>query len=198
MSNAQTFLEIDTDKELEAMMKRLATLQQSLGAPSLLKNAINAAARKVQKELVKGVKEEYALTDQTGLKSQSEGKPQVRNASNSSLTATILSRGPMQDIMRYMTQPNTETAAAAAQILNEGGLKPLEIGSIKAFVAKLPTGHVAIMQRKGKARLPIKKLLSPAIPLAMGSESVTEPVQAQAYELLQAEITKRIDKLLER
>lgn len=194
----EAFLQIDTDQELAAIMKRLATLQQSLQSPNLLKNALNAAARKVQKELVKGVKENYALTDQTGLKSQSEGKPRTKNASNSSLEAFVISKGPMQDIMRYMTSPNTETAAAAAKVMNDGTLKPLEVGSIKAFVATLPNGHVAIMQRKGTPRLPIKKLLSPAIPLAMGNEKVIEPVQEQAYEMLQTEITKRIDKLLEK
>ena len=42
----------------------------------------------------------------------------------------------------------------------------------------------------------IKKLLSPAVPFMLGNETVRGQAEALAYETLQAEIDKRIAKVL--
>ena len=75
-------------------------------------------------------------------------------------------------------------------------MKPLEMGDLKAFVTKFASGHVAIVQRKGAERLPVKKLLSPAVPLMLGNETVRNQAEVLAYEILQGEIDKRIQKVL--
>ncbi len=102
----------------------------------------------------------------------------------------------MQDIMTFMTKPNTKTGAAAAQVLASGGMKPLEMDGLKAFVTKFASGHVAIVQRKGADSLPVKKLLSPAVPFMLGNETVRGQAEALAYKTLQDEIDKRIQKAL--
>ena len=43
----QSILQIDTDEELARVMRQLKTLPQQLGAPNVLKNALNSTARKV-------------------------------------------------------------------------------------------------------------------------------------------------------
>lgn len=186
----QSILQIDTDEELARVMRQLKTLPQQLGAPNVLKNALNSTARKVRRQIIKDSKGRYALKEKKALQSESK----ILSASASTLEAAVLAKGPMRDIMDFMTQPNTDTAAAA-KVLNSGAMKPLEAGSLKAFITTFRSGHTAIVQRRGAERLPVKKLLSPAVPHMMGNEEVRAEAEALAYETLQREIGKRIEQL---
>ena len=196
MSGTEAMIRIDVEGELEKIIQRLNRLPDQIAAPNILKNAINSTARKVRKQLVKDAKGEYAVKNTKALKDESQGGPKVLTATTANMSAAIQSRGPMQDIMAFMTRPNTKTGATAAQVLASGGMKPLEMGDLKAFVTKFASGHVAIVQRKGAERLPVKKLLSPAVPLMLGNETVRNQAEVLAYEILQGEIDKRIQKVL--
>lgn len=186
----QSILQIDTDEELARVMRQLKTLPQQLGAPNVLKNALNSTARKVRRQIIKDSKGRYALKEKKALQSESK----ILSASASTLEAAVLAKGPMRDIMDFMTQPNTDTAAAA-KVLDSGAMKPLEAGGLKAFITTFRSGHTAIVQRRGAERLPVKKLLSPAVPHMMGNEEVRAEAEALAYETLQREIGKRIEQL---
>ena len=186
----QSILQIDTDEELARVMRQLKTLPQQLGAPNVLKNDLNSTARKVRRQIIKDSKGRYALKEKKALQSESK----ILSASASTLEAAVLAKGPMRDIMDFMTQPNTDTAAAA-KVLNSGAMKPLEAGGLKAFITTFRSGHTAIVQRRGAERLPVKKLLSPAVPHMMGNEEVRAEAEALAYETLQREIGKRIEQL---
>ena len=196
MSGTEAMIRIDVEGELEKIIQRLNRLPDQIAAPNILKNAINSTARKVRKQLVKDAKGEYAVKNTKALKDESQGGPKVLTATTANMSAAIQSRGPMQDIMAFMTRPNTKTGAAAARVLASGGMKPLEMGDLKAFVTKFASGHVAVVQRKGAERLPVKKLLSPAVPLMLGNETVRNQAEVLAYEILQGEIDKRIQKVL--
>ena len=196
MSGTEAMIRIDVEGELEKIIQRLNRLPDQIAAPNILKNAINSTARKVRKQLVKDAKGEYAVKNTKALKDESQGGPKVLTATTANMSAAIQSRGPMQDIMAFMTRPNTKTGAAAAKVLASGGMKPLEMGDLKAFVTKFASGHVAVVQRKGAERLPVKKLLSPAVPLMLGNETVRNQAEVLAYEILQGEIDKRIQKVL--
>lgn len=196
MSGTEAMIRIDVEGELQKIIQQLNSLPDQIAAPDILKNAINSTARKVRKQLVKDAEGEYAIKDATILKDESQGAPKVLTATTANMSAAIRSRGPMQDIMAFMTRPNTKTGAAAAQVLVSGGMKPLEMGDLKAFVTKFASGHVAIVQRKGADRLPVKKLLSPAVPFMLGNETVREKAETLAHETLQSEIDKRIQKVL--
>lgn len=189
--NDQSILQIDTDEELAKIMAKLDGLPQMLGAPKILKNALNSTARKVRQQIIKDSKGRYALKQKKALQSESK----ILSASTSTLEATVLAKGPMRDIMDFMTQPNTKTGAAAAKVLNESSMKPLEAGDLKAFITTFRSGHTAIVQRRGAERLPVKKLLSPAVPHMMGNEEVRAQAEALAYENLQREIEKRIEQV---
>lgn len=198
MSRTETLLEIDVDEELKKIIQRLDSLPDQIAAPNILKNAINSTARKVRKRIVKDIKGEYAIKNEKILTDEGEGAPKVLTATASDTSAAIRSRGPMQEIMAFMTRPNQGTGAAAAQVLASGSMKPLEVDGLKAFVTRFASGHVAIVQRKGADRLPVKKLLSPAVPHMLGNETVRGRAEAMAYETLQAEIDKRIKKVLDK
>lgn len=190
-----TILVIDTDEELKKIISQLDKLPDQIAAPRILKNAINSTARKVRAQLVKDAKTRYSVSDKTIWKNESKGAPQVLTANSSTLTATVRSRGPMQDIMAFMTRPNTQTGAAAAKVLSSGSMKALEKGDLKAFVTTFRSGHTAIVQRQSEERLPVKKLLSPAVPHMLGNEEVRTKAESMAYDTLQREIQKRIAKI---
>lgn len=198
MSGRESLIEIDMEEELRKIIQQLNSLPDQIASPKILKNAINSTARKVRKQIVKDAQGEYALSDPEIMKDESQGAPKVLTATTANMSAAIRSRGPMQEIMAFMTRPNQGTGAAAAQVLASSGMKSLEMGGLKAFVTKFASGHVAIVQRRGEARLPIKKLLSPAVPHMLGNEAVQAKAEAMAYETLQAEIQKRVDKVLGR
>lgn len=195
---SETMISIDVEGELEKIIQQLKSLPDQIASPNILKNAINSTARKVRKQLVKDAKAEYAIKDTKILRDESQGGPKVLTATTAKMSAVIRSRGPMQDIMSFLTRPNTKTGAAAAQVLKSGSMKPLEMDGLKAFVTRFASGHVAIVQRKSADRLPVKKLLSPAVPFMLGNETVREKAEALAYETLQAEIDKRIQKALDK
>lgn len=206
MSRTETLLEIDVDKELQKIIQRLDSLPDQIAAPDILKNAINSTARKVRKRIVKDIKGEYAIKNEKILTDEGEGAPKVLTATASDTSAAIRSRGPMQEIMAFMTRPNQGAGAAAAQVLASGRMKPLEVDGLKAFLATFVnenskgerTEHAAIVQRRGKERLPLKKLMSPAVPHMLGNETVRGRAEALTYETLQVEIDKRIKKVLDK
>lgn len=189
-----SFLEIDTDAEIDKIIRQVHDLRDRLTSPDMLRKALNTTARKVRTQLIKDAKARYAIVDERALKEESRGAPKVKTATPSSLAATVRSKGPMQDIMAFLTQPNTKTGAAAASILNAGTAKALVKGDLKAFVTRFANGHTAIVQRRGKGRLPVKKMLSPAVPHMLGNEEVREKAEELAYTLLQREIEKQIAK----
>ena len=193
MSQNEGMIHFDVDDEIAYIKGMLNAMQNK--APSILKNSINAAARKVRKQIVKDVQGKYAIKDKSILKKESEGAPQVATASPANLSAEIFSRGSMQDIMSFMTRPNEETGAAAAKVFNSGSFKYLEMGGLRAFVTTFASGHTAIVQRKTEDSLPIKKLLSPAVPMLLGNEEIRNAAETEAYDIIQQEITKRIDKI---
>ena len=214
MSGERAFIEIDTEAQLAAIIRKLDSLPDKIAAPNILKNAINATARKVRKQITKDAAGVYAIKDKTILKQKDQGAPQVYTASASDLTATIRSKGPMQDIMAFMTRPNTATGAAAAQVLQSGSMKLLEANGLKAFVTTFASGHTAIVQRHPPAEYStgrgsrsqkygeradmtkIKKLLSPAVPHMLGNEEVMGQAEQLTFSTLEAEVQKRIDKAM--
>ena len=212
---SEEIIRIDMESELQRVIGQLHSLPDQISAPKLLKNALNATARKLRKQIVRDVQGEYAIKKRKVLRDKSEGGPEILTASTSNLSAAIRSRGPMQDIMTFMTRPNTATGAAAARVLSSGSLRPLEIHGLKAFVTTFSNGHVAIVQRAPPQRYSnaksrssrikrygakadmtkIRKLLSPSVPHMLDNEAVRGQAEEQTYALLQAEIQKRIDQI---
>lgn len=191
----QSILMVDTDEELKKIIRQLNSLPDQIAAPGILINALNSTGRRVRKQIVQDTKGHYAIKDSRVLKDDRKGAPKFYSASTNELSAVIRSRGPMNDIMTFMTRPNTKTGAAAAKILNSSAMKPLEKDGLKAFVTQFASGHVAIVQRRGKERLPVKKLLSPAVPHLLNNEEVRAQAEVLAYDVLQNEIQKRIQKI---
>lgn len=208
-------LEVDTNDEIVRIGQRLEKL--AFEAPDVLRLSINAAARKVRKQLTEDVAEVYTIDDAI-LRDRSKGAPRLQTAKPGTIEAVIRSRGPVNDLMDFLVQPSS--AGARAKVLRSGGMKPLERGGAPAFITQFSSGHRAVVQRQigqtysmdgarrrierygypHKGQWPdltrIKKLLGPAVPSMMANEQVQESARVLLYRTLDAEIDKRIAKAL--
>ena len=85
-----------------------------------------------------------------------------------------------------------------AKVLKSGGMKPLQMGSLKAFVTKFASGHVAVAQRRGGERKPIKTFSANSIPVMLGNEKrVYGVVKPHIKENLKRNVQAQVTKILE-
>lgn len=168
-------------------------------APTVLKQALNATAKDARTMLAEQAKDIYIVQ-----KSKFNKAMTIKNASARKLEALIVTAGAPLELIDFKTNPKKPSIGkdrpeiTTGKVLVKSSLKRLEMGNLKAFVAKFRSGHVSIVQRRGPERLPVKKLLSPSIPKMVGNEErVYGEVEPKIAELLDANIRKYIKKTLE-
>ncbi len=196
MSEHQNILQIDTDVELQKIIRQLDSIPDQLKAPSVLASALNATANEMRRTMGKKARKRYAITDDRILKEKKRGGMFLERATGDTLEAGLLSKGAMVEAMAYMTRRNTDTTAAMLKVLNESQLTALEVGGRKAFETTFDSGHTAIVRRLGENRLPIYQLMSPAVPLLYGKSY--EEAEMDYYAILQKHIRRQIERTLER
>lgn len=208
-------IEVDTQAEILRIGQRLERL--ALQAPDVLRLSINAAARKVRKQITKDVQGIYTIKDDV-LKDKSKGAPRLQTAKPGNIEAVIRSKGPVNDLIDFLVRPGSD--GAKAKVLKSGGMKPLERGGAKAFIGRFQSGHTAVLQRQirqtytvggaadriKKYGYPsggqwpdmtrIKKLLGPSVPSMLGNEEIQEKTRTMLYTVLDQEIEKRINKAI--
>ena len=190
----ERFMELNVDQELTKIIQQLDRLPDRLKAPDVLARALNATASEMKRRMGKEVRKKYAVTDDRILKEKGRGGMVVEKALGDRLEARLLSKGMMLDVMAYMTRKNQGSTAAMLKVLQESSLTALEVGGRKAFETTFKSGHTAIVQRRGKERLPIKKLLAPATPFLYGKSY--EETEMDYYSILQKHIQKQVDRVL--
>lgn len=196
MSEHHNILQIDTDAELQKIIRQLDSIPDQLKAPSVLASALNATANEMRRTMGKKARKRYAITDDRILKEKKRGGMFLERATGDTLEAGLLSKGAMVEAMAYMTRRNTDTTAAMLKVLNESQLTALEVGGRKAFETTFDSGHTAIVRRLGENRLPIYSLMSPAVPLLYGKSY--EEAEMDYYAILQKHIRRQIERTLER
>ena len=196
MSEYQNILQIDTDAELKKIMRQLNSLPDQLKAPSVLATALNATANEMKRTMGKKTRKKYAITDDRILQERKRGGMFLERATGTTLEASLISKGTMVDVMAYMTHRNAGTTAAMLKVLNESNMTALEVNGRKAFETTFKSGHTAIVQRRGPDRLPVKKLLAPAVPFLYGKSY--EEAEMDYYAILQKHIQRQVEKVMER
>lgn len=187
-------LDFNVEQEVEKIVRQLQRLPNQLKAPAVLARAMNSTATEMKRLLGMHTRKKYAITDTRILKDKDRGGLYVEKANRNEPVAGLISKGSMVDVMAYMTRKNTGAEAAMLKVLNANNLTALEVDGRKAFVATFKSGHTAIVQRKCEERLPIKKLLAPAVPIAYG-KSYAE-AELDYYAILQKHIRKQVEKAL--
>ena len=102
-------IEVDTQAEIVRIGQRLERL--AFQAPDVLRLSINAAARKVRKQITKDAADTYTI-DESILKDRSKGAPKVQTAKPGNIEAVIRSKGPVNDLMDFLVRPGSDGAKA--------------------------------------------------------------------------------------
>ena len=108
-------IEVDTQAEIVRIGQRLERL--AFQAPDILRLSINAAARKVRKQITKDAAETYTI-DESILKDRSKGAPKVQTAKPGNIEAVIRSKGPVNDLIDFLVRPGSD--GAKAKVLKSG------------------------------------------------------------------------------
>ena len=120
----------------------------------------------------------------------------IERASSSSPIAILRAVGRVIPLSKFKIRPSKPTPGrskpvTATVIKGKGGTIP------KAFVARMPTGHVGVYRRKGRPRLPIMELYGPSVPQMIGNEEVMRALEEKAQQTLDERMEHEITRLLE-
>lgn len=194
MSENGAILQIDVDGEIQKIVRQLNDLPTQLKAPAVLARAMNLTANEIKRKIGKQARKKYAITDDRILKDKSKGAMYLEKATGADPAAVLISKGGMMEVMAYTTRKNDSATAAMLKVLNESKLTALEVEGRKAFETTFRSGHTAIVQRRTEGRLPIKKLLAPAVPHLYGKSY--EEAELDYYGILQKHIQQQVEKVL--
>ena len=199
---------IDADVQLRRIEASLGELSSK--APTVLTKALNSTARAVRKQLSKDMKQRYQLTKDKGRLNATKAA-KIKNATRSSMTATIRSTGQKNDLMDFFVNPTAVLHGKGDVAYLAGVLKSSRKhltgtgGTSKPFVVQFQSGHIAIVERvigKPMVRNPkkefLQKLLSPAVPHMMFREEEREIAVDIVDEKLSDMIDMHVQKTLAR
>lgn len=193
-----SMLLVDLNQHYEEIAETLGDALQH-EVPKVLRSALSNTARRVRKQVVEEAASRYAYQEQDAWKATNSGAIKLKTGTKRDAFYTrFTSTGPMNELMDFMVSPaayapRNRPDAHKAKVLSSGGLKGLT-GTPKPFITKFKSGHIAIVQRSGKNRLPVNSLLSPSVPSMVKNAGLRET----AEELMAAELPVQIQKAIQR
>lgn len=179
---------LELDDSYKYVEKRLGDLKSK--TPKVIAKSINETAAWARREIAQEAQKTYTIKSGGFNKSMT-----IKKANYSNLEGIIESKGKPIELIKYRYSKGKKTTKA--RVLQSSGLKSLEKNGIKAFVTKFANGHVSIVQRRGKERLPIKTLFSNSIPMMIGNEKrVYGIVEPEINDYLRKKLDYHISKVL--
>lgn len=150
----------------------------------ILRKSINEIAKRTRKDLLLEAQKKYMIRTARFNKAI-----KIERASSRNLRAVIRVKGTVLELRDFKVTPNryakgkNRPSSIRGQVLKSGSPKALEVGGVKAFVAKFKSGHIAVVQRVPGKRMKsnpskefLKKLLSPSIPKMLGNEESIDKI----------------------
>mgnify|MGYP001048540360 CR=1 FL=1 len=191
-------IEISYDQNMITQIERKLG-QMKKEAPKALKNAINQTAKQARKDLANEAQRTYTV--KTGRFNKAM---KIKNATSSKLEATIRAKGGVMGLKDFKVSPaNMQTGkkrpeVIKAKVLKSGSMKPLQMGELKAFVTKFSNGHMAVVQRRGNERKPLRTFHANSIPVMLGNERhVYGIVKPDIKKNLKLNVEAQVRKILE-
>lgn len=161
-----------------------------IGAQKSTAKAINKALPKIKKAAVDRVNEEYLVT-----KSNINKTIKVDKA-GMTLSAFIRSKGRPIALTKFRVTPKRpprrKGRTVIAQVMRSGGGGAIP----NAFIARMRSGHVGAMYRKGADRYPIGQFHGPSVPSMLGSAKISAFVGDKAERELQKQMELALDALI--
>ncbi len=203
MSNVR-LIDIRIEEDVIAgINRRLGELQGK--SPSILKKEINNAAAQMKKSLSREAKKKYVNTDVGMFRDAMD----VKKAAVGKLAAVIEAKGHPESLIKFQTSGGTDGQSVSAKVFRESKLEELTNTkaqpNIKAFITKFKNGHVAVVQRTEKGKIPassklgrryIRELKGPSIPHMLGLRSLPETAKEDTLEQLHRNLDNHVAKML--
>lgn len=119
----------------------------------------------------------------------------MQRATRSSLFAGFSSRGARMPLASFAVRPGRPTTRG--QQMTVTVRKDSHGGSIARGFANLVKGsRLAVLQREGKQRYPLRMLFGPAVPQMLGEEGVREEIENRGMEMLASRFDHEVARLL--
>lgn len=161
-----------------------------VGTQKSTAKAINKALPKIKKAAVDRVNEEYLVT-----KSNINKTIKVDKA-GTTLSAFIRSKGGPMALTKFRVTPKRppkrKGRTVIAQVMRNGGGGTIP----NAFIARMRSGHIGAMYRKGADRYPIGQFHGPSVPSMLGSAKISAFVRDKAERELQKQMELALDALI--
>lgn len=119
---------------------------------------------------------------------------ELTRATRSSLAAGFSSRGRRIPLKNFQVRPggrSTRNNELSVTVRKDSGGKGISRGFVNAI-----NGRLAVMQREGTARYPVRALSGPAVPQMFGESGVREEIEARAMEVLGRRFDHEIGRIL--
>jgi hypothetical protein len=119
----------------------------------------------------------------------------MSRATRSNLVASFLSRGSRMPLSAFQVRPGRPTTRKqpmSVMVRKDSGGK----GISRGFVNTVKGSRLAVLQREGKGRYPVRMLFGPAVPQMLNEEGVREEIEERATHVLGLRFDHEITRLL--
>lgn len=153
--------------------------------------AINTAIPKIRNTIVDKTTQDYFIS-----KANVKKTIDVKRANPSGLSAFIRSKGGPVALTKFRVTPKRppkrKGRTVKAQVMRNGGGGTIP----NAFIARMGSGHIGAMYRKGADRYPIGQFHGPAVPSMLKNAEVSAFVGNVAQEELLRQIGTSFEELV--
>lgn len=153
--------------------------------------AINTAIPKIRNTIVDKTTQDYFIS-----KANVKKTIDVKRATPSGLSAFIRSKGGPVALTKFRVTPKRppkrKGRTVKAQVMRNGGGGTIP----NAFIARMGSGHIGAMYRKGADRYPIGQFHGPAVPSMLKNAEVSAFVGNAAQEELLRQIGTSFEELV--
>lgn len=153
--------------------------------------AINTAIPKIRNTIVDKTTQDYFIS-----KANVKKTIDVKRANPSGLSAFIRSKGGPVALTKFRVTPKRppkrKGQTVKAQVMRNGGGGTIP----NAFIARMGSGHIGAMYRKGADRYPIGQFHGPAVPSMLKNAEVSAFVGNVAQEELLRQIGTSFEELV--
>lgn len=153
--------------------------------------AINTAIPKIRNTIVDKTTQDYFIS-----KANVKKTIDVKRANPSGLSAFIRSKGGPVALTKFRVTPKRppkrKGRTVKAQVMRNGGGGTIP----NAFIARMGSGHIGAMYRKGDDRYPIGQFHGPAVPSMLKNAEVSAFVGNVAQEELLRQIGTSFEELV--
>lgn len=179
---------IDVKGLQEGLVKIDALSSETKRATS---KAINTAIPKIRNAIVDKTTQDYFIS-----KANVKKTIDVKRANPSGLSAFIRSKGRPVALTKFRVTPKRppkrKGRTVKAQVMRNGGGGTIP----NAFIARMGSGHIGAMYRKGADRYPIGQFHGPAVPSMLKNAEVLAFVGNVAQEELLRQIGTSFEELV--